>query len=534
MESKKEIILVSSFGRNFGEAITLSFLLEHPDIDVKLLVLRVDDPKKDLPVLFKYLLARGEGVPLCVTNVPFEGVRKITGASLLLSVLFPSINDAFSSVLPRMDSPFIFLNDEAKELHEVLPLLDSHPAKVLLSSLSSKQTMEDAPILNHPSLSFSMVLEEPEECSSISDGERKILLQGPTPSSLFLSRVVELCFEKGYDPFSLKGLLSAWTMAFPKNFVFEPKTIQGKSIHVLSEIHKVPTMKEITLFTLTKENTEKEDLQIVEFQGRYRIVYPRIVVSQSLFIYETGWEIHRPGDVYGPVARTHHFLHAVIEGEGSFIVNGVSKEIHAGDVFLFPANIPCVISASSKNPHRYAWVGFGGKDAENIIQACGFSQNNGYVIHPPKVEEVIRILLAMSNSSPQNGVSYYLLGLFYEALSYLNFATPLPKKKDFVKEAIETMEENFQQGISIEEVCAYVHVERSYFYRRFQKEMGCSPSTYLTTLRIEKAKEMLREKDKSFSYIAKSVGFHSYSAFARAFSLQVGMSPREYQSKAFS
>jgi len=79
------------------------------------------------------------------------------------------------------------------------------------------------------------------------------------------------------------------------------------------------------------------------------------------------------------------------------------------------------------------------------------------------------------------------------------------------------------------DVAEYVGLNEKYFTNRFTKESGETFSNYLTGLRLEKAKELLRTTDFKIYEIAKMVGYHSAEHFTRTFKKIVGFSPNQYR-----
>ena len=94
------------------------------------------------------------------------------------------------------------------------------------------------------------------------------------------------------------------------------------------------------------------------------------------------------------------------------------------------------------------------------------------------------------------------------------------------------MDEEFSSGISISEVAKKIHVERTYFFRRFKKEIGVAPSDYLLGVRLEKAKDLLRNPNLSIASIAKAVGYNNFVTFTESFAKKMGLRPSEYRKKA--
>jgi AraC family transcriptional regulator len=70
---------------------------------------------------------------------------------------------------------------------------------------------------------------------------------------------------------------------------------------------------------------------------------------------------------------------------------------------------------------------------------------------------------------------------------------------------------------------------RSHFLRTFRAATGCSPHQYLTRLRVEQSKTILREYSISLIDIALACGFSSHAHFSNTFRQIVGVTPSEYR-----
>jgi len=67
--------------------------------------------------------------------------------------------------------------------------------------------------------------------------------------------------------------------------------------------------------------------------------------------------------------------------------------------------------------------------------------------------------------------------------------------------------------------------------RRFKRALGCTPLEYRSRLRIDEARRLLERSTDPVDAIAHAVGYADSSAFYRAFTRAVGMSPRDYQQR---
>ena len=72
-------------------------------------------------------------------------------------------------------------------------------------------------------------------------------------------------------------------------------------------------------------------------------------------------------------------------------------------------------------------------------------------------------------------------------------------------------------------------VSRDYFSRIFRSVTGVNYSKWLNMIRLEKATELLADKERTLTEIAMLSGFQSISSFNRVFHAEKGMSPGEYR-----
>lgn len=72
-------------------------------------------------------------------------------------------------------------------------------------------------------------------------------------------------------------------------------------------------------------------------------------------------------------------------------------------------------------------------------------------------------------------------------------------------------------------------ISKDYFSRIFRNVTGMNYSKWLNTVRLEKATELLADKEKTLTEIAMLSGFQSISSFNRVFRAEKGMSPGEYR-----
>ncbi len=82
---------------------------------------------------------------------------------------------------------------------------------------------------------------------------------------------------------------------------------------------------------------------------------------------------------------------------------------------------------------------------------------------------------------------------------------------------------------SLETLARRAHVSPEHLRRLCLRELGRSPMQHLTSMRIQRAQELLEKTSDKLEAIAPEVGYDSALVFARAFKRWVGLTPSEYR-----
>ena len=187
-------------------------------------------------------------------------------------------------------------------------------------------------------------------------------------------------------------------------------------------------------------------------------------------------------------------------------------------------------------PWEYVWVEFDGLRTTEILNVCGFSKDAPvYMAHSREArKKMVDELIYISQNSEQS--PFHLMGHFYLFADLLaqSVARPQPaatsKMSDYyIKEAINFIEQNFQNDISIEDVAAVCGINRSYLGRIFRTSTGHSPQEFLIHYRMTKAAELLKLTTLSIGDIGSAVGYENALHFSRAFKNVYGVSPRAWR-----
>ena len=120
---------------------------------------------------------------------------------------------------------------------------------------------------------------------------------------------------------------------------------------------------------------------------------------------------------------------------------------------------------------------------------------------------------------------------------YLRLWTLIRRRQtDSAGQTVETAKEYIRQhyaesNLSVEKLCAYLHLSSTYFSTLFKRETGTSFTAYVTTVRMEAAAEAIRGTEEKTYLIAQRCGYEDPNYFSYVFKRHFGVTPTKYRSE---
>lgn len=122
---------------------------------------------------------------------------------------------------------------------------------------------------------------------------------------------------------------------------------------------------------------------------------------------------------------------------------------------------------------------------------------------------------------------YAKAALFYKLCDDI-LSTPSDKAQERLLSVFDYINEHFCEELSNDVLADMAALSNIHFRRLFKIQYGVSPHEYIMTLRIDKAKALLREGQLSVEEIGASCGFSSLYYFSNSFKKSTGLSPSAY------
>lgn len=158
---------------------------------------------------------------------------------------------------------------------------------------------------------------------------------------------------------------------------------------------------------------------------------------------------------------------------------------------------------------------------------------NGAALFPrggPAVREAMASLSVLAEEHPP------VSGLFASGCAYTMLMSLLgagtedaeSQLSPLVESAVAIIQEEFPFLEGLDELAERLEVSKAHLIRAFTEKTGVSPGKYITRVRVEYAKLLLRGEDASVAYVAEASGFANANYFAKVFRKETGMTPSEY------
>ncbi len=140
-------------------------------------------------------------------------------------------------------------------------------------------------------------------------------------------------------------------------------------------------------------------------------------------------------------------------------------------------------------------------------------ENLGGRLYIESLANVLAVHLLRQYAAPKLSLSIYEGGL--------------PERQ--LLQVLEYINEHLNQDIKLADLAALLGISQFHFSHLFKQSIGTAPYQYLIQQRVERAKQLLKQTDRSIMDIAFLCGFNSHSHLSKQFRQLTGMTPKAYR-----
>lgn len=268
-------------------------------------------------------------------------------------------------------------------------------------------------------------------------------------------------------------------------------------------------------------------------------------LSTSFGISELSKELSRLGEAYRQAMASAGLR--IYSGRESISFYGDYKKLNHNDYFT---------RTNETSLREFVENGEYDKAAEMLGEILGKIRQDGRV-HPEKIQDQLQeILYTLSSVAKQyhgsihevkdeKGREYvkgirecqelkeieeWFRGFLYSYIEYIGRL----KKNRFgtdISRVLEYMNVHYSEDLKLSDIARHVALNETYLSHLFKRSTSYSITEYLNIIRINKAKECLKDKSVNVYRVAEQVGYANESYFSKVFKQYTGMTPKEYKNQ---
>ncbi|MNC24200.1 HTH-type transcriptional regulator YesS [compost metagenome] len=103
------------------------------------------------------------------------------------------------------------------------------------------------------------------------------------------------------------------------------------------------------------------------------------------------------------------------------------------------------------------------------------------------------------------------------------------RKEGVMSRCLDYIDSHYTEDLSQETVAAMFHFNPSYFCQLFKSRLHMTFNQYVTRLRLQQAKDMLKNSKMKVYRVSEQLGYHDVKYFNRVFKKETGLTPEEYR-----
>lgn len=218
---------------------------------------------------------------------------------------------------------------------------------------------------------------------------------------------------------------------------------------------------------------------------------------------------------YGPHVRRYYLIHFVLNGKGTLINDKGSYVVSKGEMFLIRPGENTTYIANKSEPWEYTWIGFCGSRASMFDNAAEVMKT------PVELDKKLCEYVKRGIKSPE-----IFLSILYELIYNIFLTDDNEPRDERIRHVHRFIKYNYMDHITVENLAAEFGFERSYLYRIFKQRYGIGPKEYLTRIRLENARDLLR-RGYSVTECAYMVGYLDSFSLSKAYKKLYGVSPTQ-------
>lgn len=223
-----------------------------------------------------------------------------------------------------------------------------------------------------------------------------------------------------------------------------------------------------------------------------------------------------------------------VSGSGWYKLNQKKIALKANHFALLPRKTNFQLGVDPGDTWSLYYVKFNGAIGEDMYHYLLKDKNNKDQTTPPLVGRIAQFRDIMHHLELMDNIEnlvyanfrfYSFLGTFrLTVFNYMKKGT-----ENIIERCILIMKQHLQKNLTLDELAREACVSASYLSALFRQKTHYSPIQLFTSLKIQRASQMLKSTKISIKQIAEEMGYTDQYSFSRSFKQIMGTSPKKFR-----
>ena len=239
-------------------------------------------------------------------------------------------------------------------------------------------------------------------------------------------------------------------------------------------------------------------------------------------------------NTYPQHLHEHVEMLMVIDGEIEANIADKNYNMQKGDIYIVFPNIRHSLVTKDKSKVHII-IADSGYYEDYMNEFRNFEPVNPVInsrMYPKELTDIFAKI--MEHKEDKRIAKGYIIAAIGIILEYMDI-----NRKDTITDSavivkcLDYIDNNFTKDIKLQDVAKIAGVSKYYVSRIFSDNLNCNIRTYINKRRVELARHMLSDSDKTVMEIGYMCGFDTPRTFYRAFKKETLMTPKEYKRQFF-
>ncbi|MBE6904194.1 MAG: AraC family transcriptional regulator [Ruminococcaceae bacterium] len=224
-----------------------------------------------------------------------------------------------------------------------------------------------------------------------------------------------------------------------------------------------------------------------------------------------------------------YLLIYTVDGCGELFYNEQKIKLTPKSLVLINCKKYQLYSTVKNSSWHFRWIHFSAMDSicfEEYINDDKIYICNSETVFNDIFNE-LKNIDEMTGAYEQIRISQMLQTIIGDMIYYKNIA--VSKSNDTLETAINYINNNYKNEISIEKLADLCGISKYHFIRQFKKMYGTTPHKYIIIKRVDSAKRLLLNSNMSVGEIAEKAGFCDSKNFILHFKAVTNVTPHKYK-----